>query len=232
MLWIPRPLICVSPSSRGEVPKHKAAVKLHTLLDLHGNIPSFIHITDGKVADVRVLDEILPEPGAFYVMDRGYIDFERLFVFTLSAAFRGAHQIQCPTAAALLPPRRQEFTGVRSDQTVVLSSFASAWVYPDPLRRVSYLDVETKKRFSSLPTTSWFLLDDRPNLQVPLASGTVLQVDQATPADKYEGGKDRLPGPHKTWSRNSIEIPQNSSRLARNTSSMPQPCSGVRISSA
>ncbi len=67
--------------------QHKAAIKLHTLLDLHGNIPTFIGITDGKVPDVRMLDEILPEAGAFYVMDRGYIDFERLYVFSLSAAF-------------------------------------------------------------------------------------------------------------------------------------------------
>ena len=67
--------------------RHKAAVKMHTLLDLRGNIPAFVHITDGKVHDVNVLDQIVPEAGAFYVMDRGYIDFERLFVLTLSAAF-------------------------------------------------------------------------------------------------------------------------------------------------
>src|ERR1019366_8770814 len=66
---------------------HKAAVKMHTLLDLHGNIPTFISITEGKVHDVNILDEILPEAGAFYVMDRGYIDFERLFALTLSSAF-------------------------------------------------------------------------------------------------------------------------------------------------
>ena len=65
----------------------KAAVKMHTVLDLRGNIPAFVHITDGKVHDVNVLDQIVPEAGAFYVMDRGYIDFERLFVLTLSAAF-------------------------------------------------------------------------------------------------------------------------------------------------
>jgi hypothetical protein len=67
--------------------KHKAAVKMHTLLDLHGNSPTFISITDGKVHDVDILDEIMPEAGAFYVMDRGYVDFERLYIFTLSAAF-------------------------------------------------------------------------------------------------------------------------------------------------
>jgi hypothetical protein len=67
--------------------RHKAAVKIHTLLDLHGNIPTFIGITDGSVHDVNMLDEILPEPGAFYVMDRGYIDFERLYGFTAACAF-------------------------------------------------------------------------------------------------------------------------------------------------
>jgi hypothetical protein len=142
--------LCLSLFPWAKFRKHKAAVKLHTLLDLHGNIPSFIHITDGKVADVRVLDEILPEPGAFYVMDRGYVDFERLFVFTLSAAF-----FVVRTKSNVLLQRRyshpvDKSTGVRSDQTVVLSSFASASVYPDPLRRVSYLDVESKKRFKFL----------------------------------------------------------------------------------
>jgi hypothetical protein len=74
-------------NSRKEFRKHKAAVQMHTLPDLHGNIPTFISITDGKVHDVNILDEIMPEAGAFYVMDRGYLDFERLYTFTLSAAF-------------------------------------------------------------------------------------------------------------------------------------------------
>ena len=73
--------------SVGQISRHKAAVKIHTLLDLHGNIPTFIHMTDGTVHGVNILDEIFPEAGAFYVMDRGYIDFERLYVFTLSSAF-------------------------------------------------------------------------------------------------------------------------------------------------
>ena len=142
--------LCLSLFPWAKFRKHKAAVKMHTLLDLHGNIPSFIHITDGKVANVRVLDEILPEPGAFYVMDRGYIDFKRLFVFTLSAAF-----VVVRTKTNVLLQRRyfhpvDKSTGVRSDHTVILSSFESASVYPDPLRRVSYLDVETKKRFKFL----------------------------------------------------------------------------------
>jgi hypothetical protein len=130
--------------------RHKAAVKMHTLLDLRGNIPAFIHITDGKVHDVNVLDQIVPEAGAFYVMDRGYIDFERLFVLTLSAAF-----FVVRTKSNVLLQRRYSYpvdksTGVRSDQTVILSSFASASVYPDPLRRVNYFDAETGKRLKFL----------------------------------------------------------------------------------
>ena len=79
--------LCLSLFPWAKFRKHKGAIKMHTLLDLHGNIPTFIRITDGKVHDVNVLDEILPEAGAFYVMDRGYVDFERLFVFTLNSAF-------------------------------------------------------------------------------------------------------------------------------------------------
>ena len=128
----------------------KAAVKMHTLLDLRGNIPAFVHITDGKVHDVNVLDQIVPEAGAFYVMDRGYIDFERLFVLTLSAAF-----FLVRTKSNVLLQRRyshpvDKSTGVRSDQTVVLSSFESASVYPDPLRKVSYYDAESDKRLKFL----------------------------------------------------------------------------------
>jgi hypothetical protein len=79
--------LCLSVFPWARFRKHKGAVKMHTLLDLHGNIPTFIRITDGKVHDVNILDEIWPEAGAFYVMDRGYVDFERLYRFTLSAAF-------------------------------------------------------------------------------------------------------------------------------------------------
>jgi len=130
--------------------RRKAAVKMHTLLDLRGNIPTFIRVTDGKVHDVNILDEIVPEPGAFYVMDRGYIDFQRLFVLTLSSAF-----FVVRTKSNVLLQRRysqpvDKSTGVRSDQTVILSSYESASVYPDPLRRVSYFDAETGKRLKFL----------------------------------------------------------------------------------
>jgi Transposase DDE domain len=142
--------LCLSLFPWARFRKHKAAVKMHTLLDLHGNIPTFIRITDGKVHDVNILDEILPEAGAFYVMDRGYIDFERLYVFKLSSAF-----FVVRTKENVLLDRRyshpvDKATGVRSDHTVILTAINSAMVYPDPMRRVSYLDVETKKRFKFL----------------------------------------------------------------------------------
>ena len=148
--------LCLSLFSWARFRRHKAAVKLHTLLDLSGNIPTFIGITDGTVHDVNMLDEIQPEAGAFYVIDRGYLDFERLYVFTLSAAF-----FVVRTKSNILLQRRyshpvDKSTGVRSDHTVVLTAIGSVKAYPDPLRRISYLDVATRKRFKFL--TNNFML--------------------------------------------------------------------------
>ncbi len=142
--------LCLSLFPWAKFRRRKAAVKMHTLLDLHGNIPTFIRVTSGDVHDVNILDEIMPEAGAFYVMDRGYIDFQRLFVFTLSSAF-----FVVRTKSNVLLQRRyshpvDKSTGVRSDQTVILTSFESASVYPDALRRVSYFDAETNKRLKFL----------------------------------------------------------------------------------
>ncbi len=148
--------LCLSLFPWAKFRRHKGAVKMHTLLDLHGNIPTFISITNGKVHDVNILDEIVPEAGAFYVMDRGYVDFERLYVFTLSAAF-----FVVRTKSNILIQRRyshpvDKATGVRSDHTVILTAINSVKAYPDQLRRVSYLDVKTKKRFKFL--TNNFML--------------------------------------------------------------------------
>jgi len=142
--------LCLSLFPWARFRKHKGAVKMHTLLDLHGNIPTFISVTNGKVHDVNILDEILPEAGAFYVMDRGYVDFERLYGFTLSSAF-----FVVRTKSNVLLQRRyshavDKTTGVRSDHTVILTAIDSAKAYPDALRRVTYLDVETRKRFKFL----------------------------------------------------------------------------------
>src|SRR5439155_908945 len=142
--------LCLSLLPWAKFRRRKAAVKMHTLLDLHGNIPTFIRVTSGDVHDVNILDEIMPEAGSFYVMDRGYIDFQRLFVFTLSSAF-----FVVRTKSNVLIQRRyshpvDKSTGVRSDQTVILTSFESASAYPDALRRVSYFDKETPKRLKFL----------------------------------------------------------------------------------
>ena len=142
--------LCLSLFPWARFRQHKAAVKMHTLLDLHGNIPTFIRITDGKVHDVNILDELLPEAGAFYVMDRGYIDFQRLYFFTLCSAF-----FVIRTKENVLLQRRyshavDKSTGLRSDHTVILTAMESAKVYPDALRRVSYFDAETNKRLKFL----------------------------------------------------------------------------------
>ena|SRR5271166_2808501 len=142
--------LCLSLFPWAKFRRHKGAVKMHTLLDLHGNIPTFISVTDGKVHDVNILDEIMPEAGAFYVMDRGYVDFERLYGFTLSSAF-----FVVRTKSNVLLQRRysrpvDKRTGVRSDHAVILAARGSAEVYPDALRRVSYFDMETRKRFRFL----------------------------------------------------------------------------------
>ena len=142
--------LCLSLFPWARFRRYKGAVKMHTLLDLHGNIPTFIRITDGKVHDVNILDEILAEAGAFYVMDRGYVDFERLFNFTLSSAF-----FVVRTKGNVLLQRRysrpvDKSTGVRLDQTVILATTGSATAYPDALRRVSYFDAVTGKRLKFL----------------------------------------------------------------------------------
>jgi len=142
--------LCLSLFPWAKFRQHKAAVKMHTLLDLRGNIPTFIGITDGKVSDVTMLDEILPEAGAFYVMDRGYVDFGRLYVFTLSAAFFVTRTKTNVRLQRRYSHEVDKSTGVHSDHTVVLTAIQSIKAYPDTLRRVTYVDPETHKRFRFL----------------------------------------------------------------------------------
>ena len=164
--------LCLSLFPWARFRQRKAAIKLHTLLDLRGNIPTFIGITDGTVADVNMLDDIVPEAGAFYVMDRGYIDFERLFEFNLSSAF-----FVTRTKTNILLQRRysrpiDKSTGVRSDHTVVLTTVNSIEMYPDALRRVKYLDVQTRQRYEFL--TNNF---DLPALTIALIYRSRWQVE-------------------------------------------------------
>jgi hypothetical protein len=122
--------------------RHKGAIKLHTLLDLRSSMPTFIHLTPGAVHDVNALDQLLLEPGAFYIFDRGYLDFARLYAFTQSAAFfvtraKSNTQFQWRYSSPV-----DKSTGLRSDQTVILTGVTSATDYPAPLRRIHYVDAE------------------------------------------------------------------------------------------
>jgi hypothetical protein len=139
--------LCLSLFPWARFRKYKAAIKLHTLLDLRGNIPCFICITDGKTHDVNILDKLIIEPGAFYIMDRGYIDFARLFVFTRSFAFFVIRAKKNLDFSRRSYRRVDKSTGLRCDQTIILKGQKSSKQYPEPLRRISYYDAETKKRF-------------------------------------------------------------------------------------
>ncbi len=123
----------------------KAAIKLHTLLDLRGNIPTFIHISDGKVHEVNILDQLLPEPGAFYLMDRGFLDFERLYRFHEAGSFfvtRGKSNLKVQRRYSHPVDRK---TGLICDQSVVLTGFYSHQGFETPLRRIRFKDPETAK---------------------------------------------------------------------------------------
>jgi IS4 transposase len=142
--------LCLSLFPWARFRQRKAAIKLHTLLDLRGNIPTFIGITEGNVHDVNMLDEIAPEAGAFYVMDRGYIDFGRLYVFTLSAAFFVVRTKENVVLQRRYSREVDKSTGVRSDHTVIFDDDSFRHGYPDSMRQVSYLDLETNQRFKCL----------------------------------------------------------------------------------
>ncbi len=123
----------------------KAAVKLHTLLDLRGNIPTFIHISDGKMHEINVLDQLLPEPGAFYIIDRGFIDFERLYRFHEAGSFfvtRGKSNLKAKRRYSHPVDRS---TGLICDQTIVLTGYQSCKDFEAPLRRIRFKDPETSK---------------------------------------------------------------------------------------
>ena len=148
--------LCLSVFPWAPFRSTKAAVKLHTLLDLRGNIPAFIHISDGKLHDVNILDQLLPEPGAFYVMDRGYLDFERLFRLHTAGSFfvtRGKSNLRVQRRYSRAVDRA---TGLICDQTVVLTGFYSSRNFDTPLRRIRFKDPKTGKRLVFL--TNNFLL--------------------------------------------------------------------------
>jgi hypothetical protein len=137
--------LCLSVFPWAPFRSTKAAVKLHTLLDLRGNIPTFIHISDGKMHEVNILDQLLPEPGAFYIMDRGFLDFERLYRFHEAGSFfvtRGKSNLK---AARRYSHPVDRATGLICDQTVLLTGFYSHKGFEAPLRRIRFKDPETEK---------------------------------------------------------------------------------------
>jgi hypothetical protein len=142
--------LCLSVFPWARYRRHDAAVKLHTQLDLRGSIPTVVQITEGKAADVTFLDDLVLEPGAIYIMDRGYLDFERLHRFTQSAAFfvtRTKKGTRCRRRIS----RPVDFaTGLRSDHTIGLVTADARRAYPASLRRVRYVDPITKKRLGFL----------------------------------------------------------------------------------
>jgi hypothetical protein len=137
--------LCLSVFAWAPFRSTKAAIKLHTLLDLRGNIPSFIHISDGKWHDVNVLDYLLPEPGAFYVMDRGYLDFARLHRFHEAGSFFVTRAKSNLKAQRRYSHPVDRSTGLICDQTVTLTVFYSRQGFDAPLRRIRFKDPETSK---------------------------------------------------------------------------------------
>jgi transposase len=139
--------LCLSLFPWAKFRKAKGAVKLHALLNLRGSIPEFIHISDGKLHDVNVLDIMIPEAGSIYVMDRGYVDFKRLYALHQASAFfvtRAKRNLRCDRRYSRPVDKS---TGLRCDQTVVLAGLNSKKAYPETMRRVVYRDAETGKRF-------------------------------------------------------------------------------------
>lgn len=142
--------LCLSLFPWARFRKSKGAIKLHTLLDLRGSIPSFISITDGKVHDVNILDQLIPEPGSIYIMDRAYLDFERLYLLNQCMAFFVIRSKINTQMRRLYSHEIDKSTGLRSDQTIVLTGVNTKNQYPDKLRRVKFFDDEKGKNFSFL----------------------------------------------------------------------------------
>jgi hypothetical protein len=139
--------LCLTLFPWAQFRRHKSAVKLHTLLDLRGNIPCFVHVSGGKMADVKSLDLLPLEAGAFYVFDKGYTDFARLFRFTQEMAFFVTRAKRDLDYDRRCRRRVDKDSGLRSDQTIVLCGPKSSQRYPAPLRRISYYAQDSDKRF-------------------------------------------------------------------------------------
>ena len=177
--------LCLSVFPWAHFRTTKAAVKMHTLLDLRGNIPSFIHISDGKLHDVHALDMLLPEAGAIYVVDRGYVDFARLYVLHQAGAFFVTRAKSNIDAHRVYSAPTDRSTGIICDQTISLDGFYTRQDYPELLRRIRFKDPESGKtlvfitnNFSLPAATICALYKSRWQVE-PL-----LQVDQAASSDQ------------------------------------------------
>jgi len=142
--------LCLSVFPWARFRSRKAAIKMHTLLDLRGPIPTFIEVSEGKLHDVNILDAIVPEPGSFYVMDRAYLDFERLHRLHCGGAFFVTRVKKGIQLRRRYSHPIDATSGLRSDHTVVLSTASSRKHYPDPLRRVHYFDQEQDRHLRFL----------------------------------------------------------------------------------
>ena len=139
--------LCLSVFQWAHFREQKGAVKLHALLDLRGNIPAFIHITDGTVHEVNILDELLIEPGACYIMDRGYIDYQRLYKICQDRAYFVIRAKQNLKFIRMYSRKVDKATGVRCDQIIRFTGYQTAKDYPEKLRRVKYYDAETDNTY-------------------------------------------------------------------------------------
>jgi len=148
--------LCLSLFPWARFRQHKGAIKMHTLLNLRGSIPEFIRITDGKVHDVNILDELIPEPGSFYVMDRAYIDFKRLYLLHQCGAFFIVRAKSNLKFRRISSQKVDKSTGVLCDQVVVLTGAKTSKLYPEKLLRIKFFDSENKKTLVFL--TNNFLL--------------------------------------------------------------------------
>lgn len=184
--------LCLSVFPWAHFRSTKAAVKLHTLLDLRGSIPTFIHISDGKMHDVNVLDLLLPEAGAFYVMDRGYVDFSRLFTLHQGSAFfviRAKSNLQCRRLYSMFRGQRPG-AQMRSDgsvERILCSPGLSRKAPPYQIPR------SENRQDIGIPDQQFYATgnDDRRSVSLPLAGRTIFQMDQTAPANQVIFWHDR-----------------------------------------
>jgi hypothetical protein len=148
--------LCLSLFPWAKFRKHKGAIKMHTLLNLRGSIPEFIRITDAKVHDVNILDELIPEPGSFYVMDRAYIDFKRFYLLNQYGAFFVVRAKRNLNFCRISSKKVDKSTGVLCDQIIVLTGIKTSKLYSEKLRRIKFFDSENNKTLVFL-TNNFFL---------------------------------------------------------------------------